>query len=108
MTTDLGELMALVAEKYPFTPETYSALWQLNEKCALVFAVTHVHLHMGKAMGVIAGVLEATDHNNDSFAMGIDPLRTAAAKLFANALQLATLTGLSAQELGELVLKVMK
>src|SRR4051812_38441753 len=93
----ISGLMAEIAQKYPFSSEKYKRLKpDARPDEILEFGVRHSLLHMTKSLGVIATVLEKTDHSG---VLRDSPLREVTVKSVINALNLANVLGISAEEL---------
>lgn len=109
---DLQELMDKIVERWKFDKETYPALktivqgsipWQL-------FAVDHILHHQAKSCGVLSGVIESSQHGRGHglYEQNTNPMeyriqmRTAAVKMVKNALRLAEVLGLNAENIEQM------
>lgn len=103
--TDLRVVMDRITSVFAFTPEKYPALRHMNLPRQQEFAIDHSIKHIAKTLGKIATQSEARDHGGpESF----DALRTEAVKLTITALNLAHIVGIRADELPDLIRKLVK
>lgn len=108
----VDDLMAYIAEHFPFTPEQYPELGLLEEFTGmesrkLHFKISHSLFHLNKPLGRLAGELEEFDHSKRK-QMDDEVLRAATAKLVVSSLNLANALGMSPEELLVQIPKVMK
>ena len=96
-STDLAVLTRLVDEGYVFDDATYPQL-PIDEGDKQLFAVAHSLLHMQKALGTIATVLEAHDHGQP---IDTAALESAVCKELVNVLKLAAVLGITPSKLAD-------
>ena len=105
-TTGLQALMSHIGSVYAFVPEKYPDLRAITGwpgRCH--FAVRHTALHMAKSTALVATQAEAADHGGK---IDLDALRVAAAKQVINALNLAHVLEISAEQLIETINEELK
>lgn len=100
----LASLMDFIGARYTFTNENYPNVDLSTPEKIRAFAVSHSLKHISKSAGKIATETEAQDHGG---MMNEENLRIATAKMLVNTLKLAEELGMSPDELGAMVPKVM-
>lgn len=102
----LEELMEYISVQWKFTPKNYPILEKLSKIEREDFALGHIVKHMQKSLGKIASYSEAIDHNDEPSA-GDFP-KGATVKMIVNALRLATILGISADDIIETIREFSK
>jgi hypothetical protein len=93
---DLQEAMDIIAARYVCSPQNYPALEGKTGQEIHDFSMNHAAVHLMKSLGKIAAQLEAQDHGEK---LNQEELREATAKMYINALRIAELQGMTADEL---------
>ena len=96
-SADLTTLIGLVDKGYPFDDVTYPQL-PVHDGDRVHFAIAHSLLHMQKALGMIATVLEAHDHGQPIDRVALD---LAVCKELVNVLKLAAVLGITPAQLAD-------
>lgn len=103
----LSEFMELVEKFWRFDEVSYPGYETLPASGKKRYERDHVLKHLAKQCGVLASYAEATDHSN---AVNLDHERTmsdVAAKLIINALRLAQIEGVRADQIQERILGIV-
>ncbi|PIT91227.1 hypothetical protein COU17_01205 [Candidatus Kaiserbacteria bacterium CG10_big_fil_rev_8_21_14_0_10_49_17] len=103
--TDLGELMELISQTFLFDGKKYPELRPASLAKRYRFAVRHSALHISKSAGAIAAEAEKADHGEQ---MDHQAIKLATAKLFVTTVNLACHSGMTANDLSEMVPKIVK
>jgi len=98
---DLKKLMDLLATVWKCDPARYPELKGMSAAERQNFLLKHSILHITKTNGKLAALCEDYDHNKQSSPEADAKMKTAAVKMFINALKLAEEAGVSAEELLE-------
>ncbi len=96
LTVSLDGLIVVVGARYPFDEAHYPGFDSLTPEKQQLFALNHLLKHLVKATGTIATQLENTDHGGEH---DIEIVRQTTAKLLVNALNLARVLEIDAEEL---------
>lgn len=102
---DLRELQEIIRTGYVFDEKTYPELKGLtfDQDVIIGFGIRHSLHHMQKAIGRIAGYVEAQEHGGSADPGGFQFLQETVKKEFVNVMKLAELVGISAEELSSFV-----
>ena len=97
---DLQETMDAIASAFVYDETSYPALADRTSEQRQQFALQHSLLHIQKSLGRIAAELETADHGGKANAF---KFKEAAIKQVINVLHLATLLGISAEDLHDVI-----
>lgn len=101
---DLQKTMNYIDKRYVFNSENYPELELSTENDKIDFGIRHSVLHMQKSLGKIAEYSEERDHGQLGSKRDV---KVATAKMLMHVLRLASVQGISADELLKMVPKVM-
>ncbi len=102
---NLNEALREIATRYPFTHEKYPELATSNEVQQKDFSIKHGILHVTKSLGILAAVLENSDHGNST---NHQLFQRALVKMLIDVLRLAEIENLDETQIYSQIAKLIQ
>lgn len=93
---DLDRLTAFIRNHWTFDARSYPELNGKTPEETFAFAVRHCALHFGKTAGKVIAVSEGKDHGSE---LDLEELKRQTSKMLINVLMLASLLGMTGDDL---------
>ena len=100
---NLTEVLQAAEVSWPFNEASYPGYAQLSPDEQLLFAVRHILLHQGVALGRLATAIEPAEHGRRA-ALGLHDAQLALKSFVRNTVRLAALLGVSGEALESIII----